>query len=333
MSSHQDNRTGGGMLVQDDASDTTSNDARDGGGMLVSAQDNRTGGGMLVDEPASGGGQRKSDLGGGMVRDLGGGMVRDAPSGSVDMGGGMVRDTPAADAGDDGGGANGGNNKKEETKDDDNGGDDAETTRKALAVYNKGLVYYKRNDPLLNRRRRGRQTDPTHILLPNGKTCLGFPPSENVGSLTGSQGDDEAANDDDLVVFSSPGQDQLHRANVFTWLLSLFLFIDLIVIIIIFVDGSMVNDIVTSGVDDTPSQLQFACTFVSLILAGVAIRLRDSRLVTLFIAVFYVDALLNLLRVYTALQFTHFIAQLVICHLMTQYRTTLTATWFTPARD
>ncbi len=322
------------MLVSDDTVDT-----RTGGGMLVEdnsvRRDDRTGGGMLVADNSNGGkSSDPNDLGGGMVRDLGGGMVRDAPSGSFDMGGGMVRDAP--NGGDGGGGGNPTSSKgatAETKKDGENGGDDAETTRKALAVYKKGLVYYKRNDPLLNRRRHGKQTDPTHILLPNGKTCLGFPPSENVGSLTGAADDDAGNNDQDLVVFSSPGQDQLHRAAVFSYVLALLIVVDLVLIIAIFTNGSMVNDVVTSGVDDSPSQLQFACTFISLILASVAIKLRDTRLVTLFIAVFYVDALLNLLRVYTALHFAHFVCQLVICHLMTQYRSTLTATWFTPAHD
>lgn len=41
------------------------------------------------------------------------------------------------------------------------------------------------------------------------------------------------------------------------------------------------------------------------------------------IPVFYIDSAINLLRVYTILQFAHFIVQLVICHVTSQFQTTL----------
>ena len=46
---------------------------------------------------------------------------------------------------------------------------------------------------------------------------------------------------------------------------------------------------------------------------------------------FYIDALINLLRVYSVLQITHFFLQVAICQMMTQYKVTLQPTWFTPS--
>lgn len=52
-------------------------------------------------------------------------------------------------------------------------------------------------------------------------------------------------------------------------------------------------------------------------------RVQSVRVITIFLLIFYIDALINLIRVYSVLQFIHFVLQLAVCHVMTQYKQTL----------
>jgi len=76
--------------------------------------------------------------------------------------------------------------------------------------------------------------------------------------------------------------------------------------------------------------LTYSSSLLILLLGFASVKLRDTRLISLFIVLYWLDAIINLIRVYTVLQFCHFIAQILICQSMRFYGLTLQASWFTP---
>ena len=152
--------------------------------------------------------------------------------------------------------------------------------------------------------------------------CLGFPP-------VSGQREEEEEDDVRLMVFSLPTEEMRQRMGVFTWLLLVLFALDFVLVCLVYANAGWAQP--ASFSDGQMDATTFACTLCEIALGLVAMRGKDTRILTLFVVLYYADALINLLRVYSVLQITHFILQLAICQIMTQYKVTLQPTWFTPS--
>ncbi len=220
-----------------------------------------------------------------------------------------------------------------DSEDSDFGEVDTISSEAVQEVYQRPLIYYRRQATARNRAGNYRNPppdQPTQIFLPNNSICLGFPFSKTSIQAEQNDGNENNRELDNLVVFSSPTEEQISRAKIFVCLLYFLIPIDLGLISTLFFYKDLSND--TTFSNGTHDSLTFACTLIELILALIAIHVRDTRLLTAFIMIFYVDSLINLIRAYSVLQFTHFVIQLGICHVASQYKYSLTPTWFTPVQ-
>lgn len=140
--------------------------------------------------------------------------------------------------------------------DDDDDDEAKESKARALETYKKGLVFYKRTDPLL----RSEPRNPTQIVLPNGKTCLGFPPGKEFAPLENFADNTNAlGGDNNLLVFSSPGIEQWTRGKIFKFLLILFIPVDVILIISMYATGSTSQDRSTTYVFACCGSVELRC--------------------------------------------------------------------------
>lgn len=199
-----------------------------------------------------------------------------------------------------------------------------ETALHVQQVWKSPLLFYRTNHPLAaNRSFKG----PIHIKMPGGQVHLGMPTKNN--AMLENEAERRRIQDN-LLIFSSPGEVQGSRSNIFSCLLKWFLFpVDFILATLIFADPKV--KIESSGsAFASPSLLSYVCTILCIMLGYMGLRNRSTRVITLFIVVFYVDALLNLIRVETVMQFSYFVVQLILCHLMGQFKLTLVPSWFNP---
>jgi len=215
---------------------------------------------------------------------------------------------------------------KDETNDTETG--NTETGVKDLKeIFARPLVYYKRNNPIQQHNRKQQQTGPTGIVLPDQTVTVGLTPDKH-SEIT----DRERNLNDNMLIFASPGDDQVGRNRVLAYLLYCLIPCDFVLITVIFLQGgSSAQYPLSDGHQAVSDSLSYSVTVMILALGVVGMQLRDTRLISLFLAVFYVDSLLSLIRVYTVLQFSHYIIQLAICHIMSQLKSTLMATWFQPS--
>jgi len=207
---------------------------------------------------------------------------------------------------------------------DDTG--DTNTIKDLKEIFARPLVYYKRNNPGTNRTRK-QQTCPSGIVLPDQSVTVGFVPDKNHENQ-----ERERNLNENMLIFASPGDDQVGRNRVLAYLLYCLIPCDFILITVIFLQGgTSVQYPLSDGDQVVADGLSYSVTVMILVLGLLGMQLRDTRIITLFLVVFYVDSLLSLIRVYTVLQFSHYIIQLAICHIMSQFKSTLLATWFQPS--
>lgn len=169
-------------------------------------------------------------------------------------------------------------------------------------------------------RQRNPDMNPMQVVLPSKTITLGMPLS---GSLS-SRAEEETL-DENLLVFATPGDEQHMRARVFCCLLYFLMPADIVLVTSMFFGGTII---------DAPFSLvdlfTYLCTLATLIIGLLAVRYRHNRTLAFFRIVFYVDAIMNLVRVYSITQFSHFILQIAICHIVTQLRNLLLPSWFVP---
>jgi len=239
-----------------------------------------------------------------------------------------------------------------------------EKDESAAEVYSRPLLYFKRPPP----RRRGRNRfsapschdtmGPTQLLLPDGNMSLGFPPVKIASDAERRRRAEQEAQEllENVVVFTSPSDEQYSKAKLYACILLFLMPADLILICSIYFlekgsssggsstssssDGS--DDILGSGnqptSDGDPSSstlgeanndlVTFLASLFTLFLGCVGLKLRDVRILTLFVVLFYIDALLNLVRVNTILQLAQFFMQIGVAHPMTAFKNTLLPQWW-----
>lgn len=164
--------------------------------------------------------------------------------------------------------------------------------------------------------------------------CLGFLPTREVartnrGVGAGARGEQAAAGDelDHVVVFTPPNEEQAGKTKLFACLLLFLIPADLILICTIYFLGGPVVDTMTyeAGTMDLAT---FLSALVALALGVVGMKLHDTRLLTLFIVVFYIDAIINLVRVSSILQLAQFFMQISVCHVTSLYKISLVPQWW-----
>jgi hypothetical protein len=127
-----------------------------------------------------------------------------------------------------------------------------------------------------------------------------------------------------VMVYASRMRGQLGRSRCFLWFLLFLMPADACIVLTIMIQAAM-NDTLT-----TIDGAIFVLTLLALVMAHVGTRTLDSRLMTIFETVYYIDALINLFRVENRLQFAHFGIQLVICHCVGGFKTSIAGQWFSP---
>eukprot|EP01006_Ploeotia_vitrea_P035850 TRINITY_DN65940_c4_g1_i1.p1 TRINITY_DN65940_c4_g1~~TRINITY_DN65940_c4_g1_i1.p1 ORF type:complete len:274 (+),score=76.88 TRINITY_DN65940_c4_g1_i1:42-863(+) len=206
--------------------------------------------------------------------------------------------------------------------------------------------------------------DPTQVRLPSGVSWLGFPPAGRRDGLDGEDGLEEL-DDENIMVYSAPGSgeirsrclyamrfvavvivpcpchcccyccccwlDQRNRSQVFAFLLYVMMAADFALLTFIFERGKgAIQGSVTADSNSYSAQLSYATTVLVMLLGCAGAALRDTRLLGVFLPLFYVDSVLNVLRVYTILQFTHFAVQIMICYVAKLLKKNLMGAWFAP---
>eukprot|EP00808_Paulinella_micropora_P002769 g69915.t1 len=197
---------------------------------------------------------------------------------------------------------------------------DAEESKNSMAspeeVFSRPMLYYKRRGPL--ERSNAKTTGPTQLVLPSKQVALGF----EQGAAKDQEGD---MLNENMVVFSSPAGELPNRSRISACIV-IFLFpADLFLVIMIYLDSTVLNK--SGQPSDDAAGLTFAASILMLALGLIGWNLHDTRILTLFVVLFYVDALINLVRVSNVVDFTHFVVQIVICQIVRQYKLTLMADW------
>ena len=191
---------------------------------------------------------------------------------------------------------------------------------KHSASYSRPLLFYHRTTHLSSHP--ATPSIPAQLLLPSGQMAIGL--AANTKQAEHSGRDDNVR----LMVFSLPTDEMRQRGVVFFYLLLVLFVIDFILLSLVYADNSWIEQARFS--DGSMDRLTFACELIELLLGCVVLRVKEVRMMSMFIVIVYVDMFLNLLRCYSVLLITHFILQFAICQVMTQYRVTLQPTWFTP---
>ena len=243
------------------------------------------------------------------------------------------------------GGGGGGNDDDEAEESSDDESDDAPSGPTAAEVYARPLLYYKRAP--VRRARAGAANPPivvdqgpTQLLLPDSSMCLGFRPTAREGSRGGNRGGVGGARGDagvnaagagdeldHVVVFTPPNEEQASKTKLFACLLLFLIPADLILICTIYFLGGPVVDTMTYAAGTT-DLVTFLSALVALCLGVLGMKLRDTRILTLFIVVFYIDAIINLVRVSSILQLAQFFMQISVCHVTSLYKVSLVPQWW-----
>lgn len=197
----------------------------------------------------------------------------------------------------------------------------------AADVYARPLLFYKR--AAVDRARRQQEVSvpelgPAQLILPDSGMALGFPPLKD--TTRAARRDDPLAGDA-IVVFTPPNEDQASKTKLWMCILLLLIPADVVLIFTIYFLGDAIidDDSYSSGTTDLVS---FLCALVALGLGLVGMKLRDTRLLTLFIVIYYVDAMINLVRISSILQLAQFFMQIGVCHSMSHFKSTLVPQWW-----
>jgi len=167
--------------------------------------------------------------------------------------------------------------------------------------------------------------DPIKVTLPFGKVALGLMPSLKQPHAEIPVPPPAPANQT-WYIFSTAGDDAIQRAKMHGCLLRFLLPADLIFVATMYFQSiySADGDPYMGMTDD----LAFTSTLLGVLLGFLAMWQRDSRLLTIFICVFIVDSLVNLVRLSTIFQFVQFALQLLICYVGGQFQAILGTSWF-----
>ena len=117
------------------------------------------------------------------------------------------------------------------------------------------------------------------------------------------------------------------ETKLFACLLLFLIPADLILICTIFFLGGAVvsEEVAEAGATDL---VTFVCALVALALGVVGLRLRDTRILTLFIVVYYIDSVINLVRISSILQLAQFFMQISVCHVTSLFKNSLVPQWW-----
>lgn len=167
--------------------------------------------------------------------------------------------------------------------------------------------------------------DPVKVTLPFGKVCLGLVPSLKQAQAAPAAA--APASTQTWYIFSTAGEDAAARARIHSCLLRFLLPADLVFV------ATMYFQTIYTPVEAEPymgmtDDLAFTTTLLGVILGFLAMWQKDARLLTIFICVFIVDSLVNLVRLTTIFQFVQFALQLLICYVGGQFQAILGSSWF-----
>lgn len=190
--------------------------------------------------------------------------------------------------------------------------DEEETETSGENVFLRPLVYYRRNMPWQRKQVRG----PVQIVWPDKTMALG------VALNRGEDGDQEEKEiEDNLLVFTSPGEEHLFRRRRLQWFISILLIVE-----VSLVSGDFGSRSSRSSTDI----LAFVSTLLAIALAYLSMSWRNTRLVTFVATVLFLDTLLSLLRMETVWDWLRLFTQLFICQQLGHFKATLLPTWFVP---
>jgi hypothetical protein len=74
--------------------------------------------------------------------------------------------------------------------------------------------------------------------------------------------------------------------------------------------------------------LTFFVALAALSLCVVGMHLRDSRMLALFVVIYYVDALLSLVRIASIPQLVRFLCQVSVCHVTFLHKQAIQPVWW-----
>lgn len=184
------------------------------------------------------------------------------------------------------------------------------------SVFLRPLLYYRRHTPLM--RRDQAAPPPTEIIFPDNTIALAF-------SADSLERDDaagpQAAVDDNLVVFTSPGHEAAMRRKWYACIIYV-----LLAALLVLVSVAYAFDAPHSAGRKTI----FAGSLLTMAFGVAAIVWKNSRMCTIFVAVTCIDALLTLLRLTSVVDFVQAVLQGLLCHFMKSFKGTLLPNWFVP---
>jgi len=198
-------------------------------------------------------------------------------------------------------------------------------------LYNGPLVMHKWYNPLEQLGpalpRSDDSKDPIKVTLPFGKVCLGLIPNLKQSHSEVAVAPADVPATQTWYIFSTAGEDAAARAKIHACLLRFLLPADLIFV------ATMYFQTLYSAVEAEPymgmtDDLAFSATLLGVLLGFLAMWQKDPRLLTIFICVFIVDSLVNLIRLTTIFQFVQFALQLLICYVGGQFQAILGTSWF-----
>lgn len=204
-------------------------------------------------------------------------------------------------------------------------------------LYTQQLTHYKLVDDKRNVPANSAD-EPIHVILPNKRILIG-----QVSKAVASNSNDTAVqqrtnvtrtNASDIVMYFNFNKFELppsvqHKYNVYCVLTALLLVADLALVSALYFSAAFFDPNLAQSYSGNDA-LMYAINILCLTLCAVGLILRDERMLTVFNMCYYTAALISLLRVYSFVQYSHFILQLAVCHTARVCRVTAAPVWTTP---
>lgn len=122
-----------------------------------------------------------------------------------------------------------------------------------------------------------------------------------------------------------------HKYNIYVALTFVFVVIDMILVSCLYFIPNVFDSNLSQDYSGNTLVMYITC-MICLAAVVISVILRDIRLMYLLCVVYYSLSLIQLLRIYSVVQFSHFVMQLAVCHALRQVRVTLTPIWTEPLR-
>lgn len=222
-----------------------------------------------------------------------------------------------------------------------------------IKLYSQQLIHYKYVD---DKRDIYNNTvnEPLHVILPNNRIMIAQC-SHVIKSISTTNNNDNESNDEQnnynnnnsttrqrinrntigsIIMYYNANPyslpDILYSKYKYYAILSIILMLcDILLFTLLYAKANIFDYYLTQYYSGNDS-LMYTLNIITCALGLSGLLLHDTRMMTLFTILWYCISLYSLLRVYSVVQYVHFILQIFTCHSVRQCRLLVTSMWSNP---